>query len=96
MKLGVNSSILSITLVVHTEGREFAGVAQLVRAFPCHGKGRGCEPHRSRKMPKPKRTLWFCRISAAERWGSQDFAGVPRELRGVAKSGEDFVMSGAS
>lgn len=48
-----------------------AGVAQLVRAFPCHGKGCGFESRHSRKRAQ-KTPVWaFLRLGAmAERSAS--------------------------
>ncbi len=34
-------------------------VAQLVRALPCHGRGRGFEPRRPRHKPKNNQGLWL-------------------------------------
>jgi hypothetical protein len=38
--------------------RHLGDVAQLVRALPCHGRGRGFEPRRPRHKPKKNKGLW--------------------------------------
>ena len=40
----------------------YAGVAQLVRALPCHGRGCGFEPRLSRYFPDEVtvKTFWIC------------------------------------
>ena len=54
-----------------------AGVAQLVRALPCHGRGRGFESLRSRSYKKAVRLgLLFC-ITGAKRRDSNRSGGVP-------------------
>lgn len=41
---------------------KFAGVAQLARALPCHGRGRGFESHHSRIIGRREAKASFCRI----------------------------------
>jgi hypothetical protein len=54
--------------------RERSGdVAQLVRALPCHGRGRGFEPRRPRHKPIRMRGLWRQKKNLAN----------PRVLKGV-------------
>ena len=38
--------------------KESGDVAQLVRALPCHGRGRGFEPRRPRQIPKDLSPFW--------------------------------------
>ncbi len=49
-------------------------VAQLVRALPCHGRGRGFEPRRPRH--KPDGTLGFMAVIVS-------FIESPRVLKGA-------------
>ena len=38
--------------------KERGDVAQLVRALPCHGRGRGFEPRRPRQIQKDLSPIW--------------------------------------
>jgi hypothetical protein len=43
---------------IQSVGNTLGDVAQLVRALPCHGRGRGFEPRRPRHKPKKSKGLW--------------------------------------
>ena len=48
------------SLQVQTPGEQASqgDVAQLVRALPCHGRGRGFEPRRPRQISKDSGPIW--------------------------------------
>jgi len=46
-----------VTLIQVVE-KQSGDVAQLVRALPCHGRGRGFEPRRPRHKPIKINGLW--------------------------------------
>ena len=54
-----------------------AGVAQLVRALPCHGRGRGFESLRSRRYTKDSPNGLSFVMYLRERRDSKDSLGVP-------------------
>ena len=64
----------------------FAGVAQLVRALPCHGRGRGFKSHHSRKI---ENNSVLCRVIfylTARASGDLKTAGRRAEVGSRAKS----------
>ena len=60
-----------------------AGVAQLVRAFPCHGKGRGFESLHSRKTPNLKHVFRFVAFLQPSEGTRRESAWVPASTRGA-------------
>jgi hypothetical protein len=53
-------------------------VAQLVRALPCHGRGRGFEPRRPRHKPKESKVLAkIVALFHPERWHRMESAILP-------------------
>src|SRR6266404_1849438 len=65
------------------------GVAQLVRALPCHGRGYGFEPRRSRHLPTKVPTILGTRArrkTETMQWSDGDALVQKQDFHGYAST----------